>query len=105
LAFRREDFKVLFVAFIAPIACAWEVCVENWNPRVVGVEFHVRLCRDAVGRDFTMNSLVLDPIKGRILDFNYGLRDLRSFRLAAAAMPISTLSADPIRCIRCAHFL
>lgn len=58
-------------------------------------------CRDAAGRDFSVNSLMMDPHTGDVFDCNGGLRHLRAWLLAPASMATSSLTADPVRCLRC----
>ena len=59
-------------------------------------------CRDAAGRDFSVNSLAVDPVKMLLHDCNGGLHALRQFRVASASIPTASLTSDPIRCVRCA---
>jgi hypothetical protein len=58
------------------------------------------LCRDAAGRDFSVNSLAIDPVRMLMYDCNGGVRALRQFRVAAASIPIASLTSDPVRCVR-----
>ena len=60
------------------------------------------ICRDAVARDFGANALLWDPIQGMLLDYVDSVWQIANKHIAAAALPISSLGADPIRCLRCA---
>ena len=47
-----------------------------------------------------MNSLMMDPHTGDVFDCNGGLRHLREWLLAPASMATTSLTQDPIRCLR-----
>jgi tRNA nucleotidyltransferase/poly(A) polymerase len=61
-----------------------------------------RGCRDVTRRDFTINSLLWDPQRNRVLDYNGGAAGVAHGHIESASLPIAALTADPIRCIRCA---
>lgn len=59
---------------------------------------------DARRRDFTMNGLFYDPVKGRVLDYVGGLEDLRHRRVRTIGDPRVRLQEDPVRILRAIKF-
>jgi len=59
---------------------------------------------DALRRDFTVNALILDPIKRKILDFVGGRRDLRERRIRTVGDPEERFTEDHLRLIRAVRF-
>jgi poly(A) polymerase len=59
---------------------------------------------DAARRDFTINSLFLDPKSGKILDFLGGLNDLSEKKLRIIGDPQHRFREDPIRILRALRF-
>lgn len=60
---------------------------------------------DAKRRDFTINALLLDPLKnGEVLDFIGGQDDLRAGVIRAIGDPIRRFSEDKLRMIRAVRF-
>lgn len=55
---------------------------------------------DALRRDFTINSLYLDPLKKEILDFTGGLKDLKEGIIRVIGDPYERFMEDPLRMIR-----
>ncbi len=55
---------------------------------------------DALRRDFTINGMFFDPIRGELLDFVGGQEDLRSKVLRAIGDPLQRLEEDKLRLLR-----
>jgi len=67
----------------------------------------VRFCAprdDALRRDFTINALMFDPIKRRIIDFVGGRRDLRARRIRTVGEPEQRFAEDHLRLVRAVRF-
>ncbi|MDR2338784.1 MAG: hypothetical protein LBF40_01400 [Deltaproteobacteria bacterium] len=71
--------------------------VEGHIPKSSGFPGKL-LKRDALARDFTANSLYMDPLDGKLMDPLGGLKDLSARRLKTAS-PMS-FSTDPLRILR-----
>lgn len=59
---------------------------------------------DAVRRDFPMNALMYDVVRGEIHDYVGGLDDIENRRLTTIGDPDRRLPEDPVRVIRAAKF-
>ena len=59
---------------------------------------------DARRRDFTINALFLDPLKGRILDWVEGIDDLEAGVLRTIGDPDVRMGEDPVRILRAVKF-
>ena len=59
---------------------------------------------DVRRRDFTINGLLLDPRKGRILDFVGGQEDLRAGLVRAIGDPAARFGEDKLRLLRAVRF-
>lgn len=55
---------------------------------------------DAHRRDFTLNALFYDPVKGQVVDHANGLTDLKARKLKMIGDPNVRLLEDPIRILR-----
>lgn len=55
---------------------------------------------DALRRDFTLNGLFYDPIKGELIDYCKGLVDVESHTVRMIGDPAVRLPEDPIRILR-----
>jgi poly(A) polymerase len=55
---------------------------------------------DALRRDFTINGMFFDPLRGELLDFVGGQEDLRARRLRAIGDPAIRFSEDKLRLLR-----
>ncbi len=55
---------------------------------------------DARRRDFTVNALMFDPVKGEIIDYCNGLRDIDEHLIRMIGDPGPRLIEDPIRILR-----
>lgn len=62
--------------------------------------FYGSIEEDALRRDFTINSLYLDPVKKEIIDFTSGLEDLKNRILRVIGDPYERFLEDPVRMIR-----
>jgi poly(A) polymerase len=60
---------------------------------------------DAYRRDFSLNALFLDPVKGEIVDFVNGLSDLSKGKLVVIGDPEKRFVEDPIRMLRAIRFM
>jgi poly(A) polymerase len=59
---------------------------------------------DALRRDFTINGMFFDPIKGELLDYVGGRRDLEARVLRAIGEPEVRFSEDKLRLLRAVRF-
>lgn len=59
---------------------------------------------DSTRRDFTINSLYLQPKTGRVYDFYNGLRDIKSKLIRFVGNPKTKIIEDPLRIIRSLRF-
>ena len=73
------------------------------NTRFPVVDFTNDLRLDTSRRDFTINSIVIDP-KGKVLDFHGGEKDLRDGVIRAVGVPAERFSEDPHRIMRMYRF-
>lgn len=73
------------------------------------VDQHGRLLRDnvfgsqeedAVRRDFTVNALFYDPVRGEILDYLNGFEDIKAKKLRIIGDPEQRYREDPVRMLR-----
>ncbi len=60
--------------------------------------------RDAERRDFTVNALFLDPLKGEVVDFVGGRKDLERQCLRTVGEPAERFGEDRLRLIRAVRF-
>lgn len=75
--------------------------VTSRKPNVVPATLE----EDAARRDFTVNTLLLDPYTGELVDpLDQGLRDLRARVLRTPNDPVVTLRDDPLRALRAVRF-
>ncbi len=68
------------------------------------VEFQTDPREDALRRDFTINSLFLDPETGGVLDFTGGEADLRAGVIRAIGEPGMRFAEDHLRLLRAVRF-
>lgn len=59
---------------------------------------------DALRRDFTANALYYDPVKGNVVDYVGGVKDLNNRILRSIGDPIRRFQEDPLRMLRAARF-
>ena len=59
---------------------------------------------DCKRRDFTINSLYYDPIKGDLIDFNDAMNDFREKRIVSLIPLNRTFNEDPVRMIRAVKY-
>jgi poly(A) polymerase len=59
---------------------------------------------DAARRDFTVNALFHDPVRGELLDYVDGLADLEAKRIRAVGDPQRRFEEDHLRMLRAARF-
>ncbi len=59
---------------------------------------------DSARRDFTINSLYYDPIKGNLIDFNNALEDFKLKRIVSLIPLNRTFIEDPVRMIRAVKY-
>jgi len=55
---------------------------------------------DANRRDFTVNAIFYDPIKGQLIDHCSGLKDVEQRYIRMIGEPVARLKEDPIRILR-----
>ena len=59
---------------------------------------------DSSRRDFTINSLYYDPIKGNLIDFNNALNDFRDKKIVSLIPLNRTFVEDPVRMVRAVKY-
>jgi len=72
--------------------------------RPVAVHFETDPRQDVLRRDFTLNSLLLDPVTGEILDFTGGRADLETKLIRAIGDPEKRFREDHLRLLRAVRF-
>ncbi|MEC7120545.1 MAG: polynucleotide adenylyltransferase PcnB [Pseudomonadota bacterium] len=60
--------------------------------------------QDFVRRDFTINALYYQPMKGQVLDFCHALTDIRDKKIRFLGQPIQRFEEDPVRMLRVLRF-
>lgn len=60
--------------------------------------------QDALRRDFTVNGLFFDPLRGRVIDYVKGRADLRKKRIRAIGDPVRRFEEDRLRMLRAVRF-
>ena len=68
------------------------------------VQFSIDPREDVERRDFTINGLLLDPIKGEILDFVGGQQDLKAGIIQTIGSPEQRFGEDKLRMLRAVRF-
>jgi len=68
------------------------------------VRFSKDPCQDVQRRDFTINGLLLDPIKNEVLDFVGGRKDLDAGIIHAIGEPELRVAEDKLRMLRAVRF-
>lgn len=68
------------------------------------VQFEKNPREDAARRDFTVNSMFLDPFTGHVLDFFGGQEDIKSKTLKAVGDPAARFEEDHLRMMRAVRF-
>jgi poly(A) polymerase len=59
---------------------------------------------DVVRRDFTVNAMYYDSVKGEILDFMNGVDDVKAGQLKSIGAPEQRFTEDPVRMLRVIRF-
>jgi len=78
---------------------------EDRKGRILRDNVFGNVAEDAIRRDFTINALFLDPVKGEIRDFVGGYQDLQERRLKLIGEPVVRYREDPVRLLRAARFV
>ncbi len=68
------------------------------------VRFESEPLRDVERRDFTINGLLEDPLKGEIIDFFGGRHDLDAHLIRAIGTPLERFREDHLRLLRAVRF-
>lgn len=72
--------------------------------RPEGVTYETDPRQDALRRDFTINSLMMDPRTGAVLDFTGGRADLAARRIRTVGDPLVRFGEDHLRLLRAVRF-
>ena len=78
---------------------------EGLNGRILRDNVWGTVEEDAIRRDFTINAMFLDPVKGTIRDYVGGYKDLTEKRLRLIGDPETRYREDPVRLLRAARFV
>jgi tRNA nucleotidyltransferase/poly(A) polymerase len=92
-----EDAQVEVATFRADLEYR-----DGRHPEAVRFETEPR--EDVLRRDFTINSLLLDPVSGEILDFAHGREDLKAGVIRAIGDPVRRFGEDRLRLLRAVRF-
>ena len=68
------------------------------------IEFSSSLAEDLSRRDFTINALAYDPLKGKLIDGYHGLRDLQNKVIRAIGKAKERFYEDGLRPVRACRF-
>ncbi|MGK0374016.1 MAG: poly(A) polymerase [Arenicella sp.] len=63
-----------------------------------------RIEEDVIRRDFTVNAMYYDSVKGEILDFMNGIEDVKAGKLKSIGEPELRFTEDPVRMLRVIRF-
>ena len=77
---------------------------QSESGRVLRDNVYGSLSEDACRRDFTVNSLYLDPIAKQVIDYLGGVDDLQNRRLKLIGDPDTRFAEDPVRMLRALRF-
>ena len=77
---------------------------QSESGRVLRDNVYGDLSEDACRRDFTVNSLYLDPVAKQIIDYQGGVDDLQNSRLKLIGDPDTRFAEDPVRMLRALRF-
>jgi tRNA nucleotidyltransferase (CCA-adding enzyme) len=69
------------------------------------VEFRDSIEEDLARRDFTVNAMALDPVRGVLVDPHGGMDDLRDRLIRAVGNPAARFREDGLRPLRAARFV
>jgi len=72
--------------------------------RPEAVEFKLDVREDLSRRDFTINAMAYDPLRGELVDPFGGHEDLAARVIRAVGDPAARFSEDGLRCLRAARF-
>jgi poly(A) polymerase len=78
---------------------------ESANGRILRDNVWGTVEEDAIRRDFTINALFLDPVKGTLRDYVGGYEDLKQKKLRLIGDPAVRYREDPVRLLRAARFV
>ncbi len=70
------------------------------HSRYPKIHFIKSLKQDAQRRDFTVNSLYLNPNTGKMLDYYHGRKDLLNHKIKFIGQPKRKILEDPLRILR-----
>lgn len=76
----------------------------NEQGRIIHDNVYGTLEEDAWRRDFSINALYYDPVKGEIIDFVGGLEDLKKKQIRLIGKPEQRYREDPVRMMRALRF-
>lgn len=112
--FENGDYKIDLAGEKFGVVCIWSegFPIEVASFRVdeyEGKRFpKVRYCstpeEDSLRRDFTLNSLYLQPILGEIKDFHKGMLDIKNKIIRTVDDPDRSFRNDPLRMVRALRF-
>ncbi len=72
--------------------------------RILRDNVYGTLEQDALRRDFTINALYCDPVKGEVLDFLNGIQDVEQRKLTIIGNAENRFTEDPVRILRVLRF-
>ena len=78
---------------------------DELNGRILRDNVFGTVEEDAIRRDFTINALFLDPVKGDIRDYVGGYQDLADRHLRLIGDPETRYREDAVRLLRAARFV
>lgn len=77
---------------------------DESDPLILEDNEYGTAAEDARRRDFTVNGLFLDPVRGLVIDYVGGLEDLEARVLRTIGDPFVRIPEDPVRILRAIKF-
>ena len=79
-------------------------CLNREEGRLLRDNIYGSIDEDVIRRDFTANSLYLDPVKLEVLDFLGGVDDISAKKLVSIGDATTRFREDPVRMLRVVRF-
>jgi len=100
------EFKVTVIDGIE-VATYRKDYYDSSNPtyQLKKVDFAKTIEEDLARRDFTINSMAMDPFTGKIIDPFDGRKDLKGKKIKFVGNPFERIKEDPLRILRACRFI
>ena len=102
-----EKFGTIGATFDDRVVEVTTFRTERYQPgsRKPEVRYGQSLAEDLARRDFTINAIARDLIRGELIDPFHGLADLRAGLVRAVGVPAERFAEDPLRLLRAVRFV